>query len=82
MENIKVNEIEISYEITGDGPVVVFLHAFAVTNAMWTPQVPVFSQSGYKVVTVNLRGHGFTSAPQGPYTLPKLANDIHSLINK
>lgn len=35
---------------------------------------------GYDVICVDQRGHGQSSAPPGPYTIPQMADDIHQLI--
>ena len=80
MPILGVNDIDLYYESTGSGHAIVFLHAFAVTGAMWFPQVPMLSEAGYRVICVDLRGHGLSSAPPGPYTLPQLAGDVHGLI--
>jgi 3-oxoadipate enol-lactonase len=47
---------------------------------MWFPQVPALTAAGYDVICVDQRGHGQSSAPPGPYTIPKMADDIHQLI--
>ena len=80
MPNLTINDINIWYERAGRGRPVIFLHAFAVTGAMWFPQVPALTAAGYDVICVDQRGHGQSSAPPGPYTIPQMANDIHQLI--
>jgi pimeloyl-ACP methyl ester carboxylesterase len=80
MPTLKIEDTELWYECTGEGHSVVFLHAFAVTSAMWLTQVPALSTAGYKVVCIDLRGHGLSSAPPGPYKLTELVLDVHNLI--
>jgi 3-oxoadipate enol-lactonase len=80
MPKIKTKELELWFESSGRGHPVVFLHAFAVTGAMWFPQVPVLSAAGYKVICLDLRGHGLSSAPKGPYVLTDLVSDVHNFI--
>jgi pimeloyl-ACP methyl ester carboxylesterase len=80
MPGINVQDIDIWYERTGQGRPVILLHAFAVSGAMWFPQVPALSGYGYDVICVDQRGHGRSSAPSGPYTITQMANDIHHLI--
>ena len=80
MPKIQTNDADLWYECNGNGHPIVFLHAFAVTGAMWFPQVPMLSTAGYKVVCVDLRGHGLSSAPPGPYSITDLALDVHNLI--
>jgi pimeloyl-ACP methyl ester carboxylesterase len=82
MGKINAGDVDLWFECHGNGHPVVFLHAFAVTGAMWLPQVPVLSAAGYEVIRVDLRGHGLSSAPPGPYTLAELATDIHNFLRK
>lgn len=55
------------YEVSGTGEPVVFIHAFSVDRRMWEPPVAVF-QGRFRVVRYDLRGHGRSAAPGGPYT--------------
>jgi len=83
MSKIEVNGINLWYESHGSGKrTIVFLHAFAVTSSMWDFQIPALVKAGFKVICVDLRGHGQSSTPPGPYTLLDLANDIHQFINR
>ena len=49
----------------GAGPVVL-LHGFPLNGAMWDELVPVLADR-YHVIVPDLRGHGATEAPPGPY---------------
>lgn len=80
MPNLAVNGINIWYEREGQGRPVILLHAFAVNGAMWFPQVPALTAAGYDVICVDQRGHGQSSAPPSPYTIPQMADDIYQLI--
>lgn len=80
MPNMHTNDVDLWYGCNGQGHPVVFLHAFAVTHEMWFPQIPALSNAGYKVIGVDLRGHGLSSAPPGPYILSDLVMDVHNLI--
>jgi pimeloyl-ACP methyl ester carboxylesterase len=41
MPKVEVNDIEMHYEVHGEGEPVVFLHVFSATNQMWEPFIPV-----------------------------------------
>ena len=75
-----VNGIEINYEVSGKegAPWLVLSHSLACTVRMWDPQVEAF-QSKFRILNYDMRGHGATSAPQGPYTLDMLADDVLAL---
>jgi len=76
-----VNGIEINYELSGnDGtPWLVLSHSLACSVRMWDPQVEAF-QSRFRILNYDMRGHGASSAPQGPYTLDMLADDVLGLL--
>jgi len=82
MPSLAVNGIDLWYEQSGQGHPVILLHAFAVTGDMWFPQVPALAAAGYNAICIDLRGHGLSSAPPGPYTVPQMATDIHQLIDR
>jgi pimeloyl-ACP methyl ester carboxylesterase len=56
----------IFYEVTGAGEPVVFIHAFSVDRRMWARQAASF-ESRFRIVRYDLRGHGRSAAPSGPY---------------
>lgn len=80
MPHLTVNDINIWYERAGQGRPVILVHAFAVSGSMWLPQVPALIAAGYDVICVDQRGHGQSSTPSSPYTIPQMADDIHQLI--
>ena len=78
-----VNGIEINYEVSGKegAPWLVLSHSLACTVRMWDPQVEAF-QSKFRILNYDMRGHGATTAPQGPYSLDMLADDVLALAKK
>jgi 3-oxoadipate enol-lactonase len=55
------------YEVSGAGDPIVLIHAFSVDRRMWEPQIATFD-GRFRVVRYDLRGHGRSAAPAGPYT--------------
>jgi 3-oxoadipate enol-lactonase len=76
---IKANGINMSYEIYGEGPVLVLIHGAGDNLNMWYHQVPVFSKT-YRVITYDVRGSGNTDSPEGDYSLSLFADDIYALM--
>ncbi len=68
----------ICYDIIGAeaGEVVAFSHSLAADLGMWAEQVPALVTAGYRVLRFDLRGHGGSGAPPGPYTIDQLADDV------
>ncbi|MFX1589885.1 MAG: alpha/beta fold hydrolase [Promethearchaeota archaeon] len=81
MPKEKVNNIEMYYEITGKGDSLLLIHGLGSSTRDWEEQVPVFSQK-FQVITIDLRGHGKTDKPKGPYSMEMFAKDIANLLNK
>ncbi len=77
-----VNGIECHYTLEGpdSAPVILFSHSLATHHGMWYPQIETFAQD-YRVLCYDVRGHGETTAPKGPYTLELLAEDALALLD-
>lgn len=79
MPKVKVNNIELDYEEYGKGEVLLFLHGLGSTKADWDAQIPFFSKK-YRVVVVDLRGHGKTSIPSKDYGVEFMTEDVKQLL--
>jgi pimeloyl-ACP methyl ester carboxylesterase len=80
MPRAEVNGISMNYEVAGDGPPIVLIHAWPTDHAVWQLQVPVFSQY-YRTIAVDLRGCGQSSKPSGPNTPVMMSEDIVALLD-
>jgi 3-oxoadipate enol-lactonase len=83
MKTMRVNGIDLAYVIEPGArpgrPWMVFSHSLAADHSMWWPQVDVFAAS-YNVLRYDTRGHGASGAPEGPYSLELLADDLLQLL--
>jgi pimeloyl-ACP methyl ester carboxylesterase len=68
------------FEDKGSGIPLVFIHGAVGSHKLWMKQVPYFSKK-YRVVTLDLRGHGLSSEPSDGYHLAKMAEDVIALMN-
>ena len=75
-----VNGINLAYTDSGNGHPLVFIHAFPLSQRMWQPQVKDFS-SQYRVITLDLRGHGESDAMLWNFTLDDYAKDVYKLLH-
>ncbi len=75
----RINDIDVHYEITGQGPWLTLSHSLATTLDMWQPQLQRLGEH-FTLLRYDTRGHGGTSAPTAPYTLAQLADDAHALL--
>ena len=69
------------YDLIGQGArTVCLVHALAADSGMWAEQVPALRARGFRVLRVDLRGHGGSDPVAGDYTLTELASDIATLM--
>ena len=73
---------QIYYQTFGDAhqPALVFSNSLGTNLSMWQTQIDFFSQDHF-VICYDTRGHGASSAPQGPYTLDQLGHDVVNLLD-
>jgi len=57
-----VNGVKLYYEIYGEGEPLVLLHGFTMSNKMWEGWIEDLSKN-YKLILVDLRGHGNSTNP-------------------
>jgi pimeloyl-ACP methyl ester carboxylesterase len=71
-------DITLRVEVTGDGPVILCVHGWPELAHSWRHQVAHFSDRGYTVAAMDVRGYGGSSAPPEVerYTLRELAGDV------
>jgi len=72
----------INYRVDGppDGPVLLFLNSLGTDLGMWQPEVDALA-SQLRIVRFDMRGHGQSDAPAGPYTVERLALDALALLD-
>lgn len=64
-----------------DAPVLVLSNSLGTTLRMWEPQVPALAER-FRVVRYDMRGHGDSPVPPGPYTIGDLGGDILRLLDR
>ncbi len=69
----------ISYEIFGKGePTLLFVHGWSCDARYWRAQVPVFSKK-YRVVVLDLAGHGHSGMSRIKYTMGSFGEDVRAV---
>lgn len=69
------NGLSIHYEVHGDGPPMVLIHANPFDRRLWMYQVARFS-AFYRVIAVDLRGYGLSDKPDAPFALADMLADV------
>ena len=80
MPKVKVGDINMYYEVHGQGEGLIFIAGFASSLDVWRPVIPMFSRE-YRLVIFDNRGAGRTDAPDIPYTVEMMADDLAGLLD-
>ncbi len=68
-----------AYQDVGDGPPIVLLHGAMVSGWMWD-RVAALLAERFRLLILDLRGHGFSDNPTGEMTYPLLAADVAAFV--
>jgi pimeloyl-ACP methyl ester carboxylesterase len=80
MPTVKINDLTVYYERHGQGQPLLFIHGLGSSTRDWQLQVAHFSQY-YQPVLYDVRGHGQSDKPAGPYNMTMFASDAAGLIS-
>jgi 3-oxoadipate enol-lactonase len=61
-------------------PVLTLTHPLGATLALWDDHAAVLTQR-YRVLRYDVRGHGASEVPAGPYTLEEMASDLFEVLD-
>ena len=85
MEKINLNNISLSYETSGKGSDVFFLHGFPSSMYMWNTIKDELIDTGYRVTIVEQRGYPLSRLEKfdiDSFNIEELSKDIEELIIK
>jgi pimeloyl-ACP methyl ester carboxylesterase len=72
--------VSIAYDVRGQGKVaIVLLHCWACDRGFWRDQVDVLARR-YRVVTIDLAGHGDSGADRARWTVAGLGGDVQAVV--
>ena len=73
--------IRIWYEVAGEGPDLVMLHANPCDHRMWMYQIASFSRR-FRVIAPDMRGYGRTDKPEAPFGFDALIADAFAVCER
>lgn len=75
---------QVRFRIRLDGPEsappLMFSNSLGASLEMWDPQVAEFARD-FRCIRYDVRGHGESSCPPGPYSLAMLAQDALRILD-
>ncbi len=80
MPFIDRHEIRLFFEDTGEGRPIVMGHSFLCDREMWAHQAKALSRS-YRVINLDLRGHGDSGPAEDPLTIYDLVDDVVTVLD-
>lgn len=81
MKKFKIDGHEMAYLDVGQGPVIIFGHAYLMDSSMWVHQVEVLKEN-YRCIIPDFWGHGVSdSVPKSVNTLKDYAKQVNDLLD-
>lgn len=80
MPTVKVNDINMYYEIRGEGEPLVLIGGLATDITEFEGMIRELSQN-YRVIAFDNRGAGRTDKPDIPYSIEMMTDDTAGLLN-
>ena len=77
---VDVSGSKLSYQDSGKGLPVIFIHAFPLNRRMWDEQVAAFERR-CRVIAIDLRGFGDSEPIEGIYTVDQMASDVKGVMS-
>jgi pimeloyl-ACP methyl ester carboxylesterase len=82
MPYLERDGVKLYYEEAGAGdPAMVLIHGWTCNHTHFAAQVEHFSKT-HRVISLDLRGHGLSDAPEQEYTLEAFADDVAWMIRE
>ena len=82
MAFVRAGDLVVHYELDGraDGPVVLFANSLGTNFHVWDAQAAALA-GRFRVLRYDMRGHGLTDCPPGPYSIAQLGDDARALLD-
>ena len=78
-QSLKIKDIEIHIKIEGNGPHLTLIHGVGARLESWNSVVELLKEN-FTIVRYDLRGHGATTKPKGPYSIALFSEDLAALL--
>ncbi|MFT3823953.1 MAG: alpha/beta hydrolase [Chitinophagaceae bacterium] len=79
--SVVIGSIEMYYEEYGAGKPLLLLHGFGGCSQNWHPFTDRLAEE-YRLIVVDLRGHGYSTNPGNKFTHQEAAGDVFLLLEK
>jgi len=80
MAKLQLQDCELFYSIEGEGIPLTLIHGVGGDHELWRGVIASLGE-GYRILTMDIRGHGQSSKPKGPYSLELFRDDLRALLD-
>jgi pimeloyl-ACP methyl ester carboxylesterase len=80
-EYVQVGPDRVHYFVGGKGTPLLLIHGLGARSEDWTPEVPAYAKSGFRVYAIDLLGCGRTDRPDIAYTIGQQVNLIQGFLS-
>ena len=83
MPRVQIDDLEMYYEVHGNGFPLVLISGYSGSSESWDVLVPRVSELSkhYSVITLDNRGTGRSSVPEGDYSIKTMGDDVAGLLD-
>jgi pimeloyl-ACP methyl ester carboxylesterase len=78
--SVRAGDLDIAVGIVGSGPALVLLHGIGSRGVSWIPVAEELAAE-FRLVILDLRGHGESSKPERGYLISNYAHDLDAVLN-
>jgi len=82
-ESVQLGDLPLHLEIylaKPDDPVIIFLPGIGTYSELYAKFLLEFSQRGYNMVSMDIRGHGYSGGEAGNYTVEEVIKDMREVV--
>src|SRR5215831_10809903 len=76
--DLVVDGLRLHVAEAGDGPALLLVHGLTASHAVWEHTIEAFADR-WRVIALDLPGHGASAKPDAPYTIDFFAGMVRSL---
>ena len=81
MKQLRYKNINLAYSDTGKGTAIIMLHGFLENSTMWDFFVDQYAKK-YRVITIDLLGHGETECLGYVHTMEDMADAVYAVLHE
>ncbi len=78
---VTVGDVSVRYKESGQGPAVVLLHGYGASADSWAPVQPHLARD-HRVISIDLKGFGWTTRPDGDYSPAAQATMVWGVLDQ